>query len=134
MRREDWEQRLSSLCIDKSEVPHVWGEWDCVIFCAMAVEEMTGENLIADIKGAWTSKIGAARVIKNNGFDSLGDMVADRLKEKPLPFIKRGDVVLCDGPDGEFIGIVMGHFSVGPGPTGLASVPIDQAIRGFEVG
>ena len=134
IRGINWPQDLSRFCLAHSDTPHEWGEWDCVIFCAKAVEIMTGEDLIADIRGNWTTKVGAARVIKNNGFDSLGDMVASRLEEKPLPFIGRGDLVLCNGEDGEFIAIVMGHNCVAPGPNGLNSVPMSYAERGFKIG
>ena len=133
-RGKDWPQALSNACHKYKDTPHEWGTHDCVIFCAKVVEAMTGEDLIADLKGQWTTQIGAARVIKSNGFDSLDEMVSDYLPEKPLPFIGRGDIVICDGDNGEFIAVVMGHNCVAPGPKGLNSVPVSFAKKGFAIG
>jgi hypothetical protein len=132
-RAVDWPQRLSEKMLQAQPLAHEWGSNDCVIFCADCVEAMTGLDPIEDVRGRWTSKIGAARVIKSAGFESLGEMAADRLNEIPVSECKRGDVVLCDGEAGEFLAIVIAHYCVAPGPYGLAQIPLSQAQKGFAV-
>jgi hypothetical protein len=94
---------------------------------------MTGRDLAHDIRGRYKTEIGAARIIKDEGFECLGDMIADRVPEVDLKNIRRGDVVLCDGPHGEFAAMVVGKTCVGPSRDGLLHVPLSQALRGYRV-
>lgn len=119
--------------MEHANTPYVFGEHDCILFAANCVEAMTGVDLAADIRGRYKTEIGAARIIKNEGFTNLGDMIASRLPEVHLREVRRGDVVLCDGPMGEFAAMVVGKTCVGPGPKGMLHVPIQQAKRGYKV-
>lgn len=133
-RFEDWEKRFVDIGIERSVSVHEWGVHDCVIFGADAVLAMTGDDVASDVRGQYDGPISAARIIKKNGFDSLGDMIAARLPEIDVALAQRGDAVLCDGEDGEFVAIVNGHTCVGPSRFGLVHVPIKSATRAFKVG
>lgn len=133
MRRSDWQQRLSMEAIRLQNVPYEFGEHDCILFAANCVMAMTGEDPADDIRGRYKTEIGAARIIKNSGFKSLGDMIADRLPEVAMDQVRRGDVVLCNGPHGEFAAMVVGKTCVGPGRDGMLHIPLSQALRGYRV-
>ena len=133
-RIETWDVHLSSEAIAASARPHVWGKSDCVMFAGRAVEVMTGEDLLSDIRGEYDSPLTAARLIKDRGFECLGDMVADRLPEIEVSDVWRGDLALMDGPYGEFLGVCVGHKAIAPMETGLIHVPMTQATRAFRVG
>ncbi|MEL6754937.1 MAG: hypothetical protein AAFP81_00765 [Pseudomonadota bacterium] len=133
MRRSDWQQKLSQEAIRLQNTPYEFGEHDCILFAANCVLAMTGRDLADDIRGRYKTEIGAARIIKNEGFSSLGDMIADRLPEIELREVGRGDVVLCDGPYGEFAAMVVGKTCVSPGRNGMIHIPVSQAKRGYRV-
>lgn len=133
MRQGDWQQALSREAIRHAMTPYEYGEHDCILFAANCVLAMTGIDHAEDIRGRYSNALEAAKIIKSNGFDSLGDMIASRLPEIEVREVGRGDVVLCDGPMGEFAAMVVGKTCAGPGPNGLVHVPKSQALRGFRV-
>lgn len=133
MRKQDWAERLSRFTLGRMQTPHEWGVHDCAIFAADAVLEMTGEDPMQDLRGSYDSPVSAARVVRQAGFESLGDMIADRFEECPPAMVRRGDLILADGEMGEFIAVVTGHTAVGPAAFGLSHVPITEARRAYRV-
>ncbi len=133
MRRAGWEQSLFEITSAAIKTPHKWGEHDCVTFAADCVAAMTGDDPAFDVRGTYDGPIGAARVMRDMGYADLGDLLANRLKELAPAFAKRGDLALCDGPHGEFVGVVQGATIVGPGVDGLMHVPTSAAYRAFKV-
>lgn len=135
MRRiAGWDVALYRVTVAALARLHEWGTHDCVMFGADCVLAMTGEDPVADIRGKYDGPVTAARIIRKAGFDCLGDMIADRFLEIEVSAAGRGDLVLCDGPDGEFVGVVDGHVCLGPAPNGLTHIPLRQAQRAFRVG
>ena len=132
-RLEHWPQALSHMSLEARHTPHEWGTHDCALFAANCVEAITGDDLMHDIRGRYSSPVGAARVIKNEGFDSLEEMVASRTEPCAVNECRRGDVVICDGENGDFLAVVMGHYAVAPAPEGLVQVSLMHARRGFRV-
>jgi hypothetical protein len=94
---------------------------------------MTGVDLIEAERGRYSTAIGAARVIKSSGYDCLEDMIAARTAPCAPTQCRRGDIVLCDGEAGEFIGVVFGHYAVAPSTDGLIQVNLKFAKRGFRI-
>ena len=132
-RFEDWPQRLTRCAIEAQSRPFVWGAHDCATFAADCVLEMTGVDLIEGMRGRYDGPISAAKLIKNEGFDDLGDIVSGILEEIDVDRCARGDVVLCEGEEGDFLAIVVGLTAVGPTEAGLRHVPLPAAKRGFRV-
>ena len=133
MRADDWPQKLSAVCQEWQALAFDWDGRDCVTFAGDCILAVTGEDPIEDIRGRYKSKIGAARVIKNEGFDSLGDMIASRLDEARLDQLRRGDVALFEGLEGDFVGVVMGAHALSPtGSGGLVQTSLKLAKRGFK--
>ena len=132
-RLGDWPQRLSAHCQLWNNTPHDWNGADCVTFAADAVLAISGVDPIEDLRGRWTTRSGALRVIKNEGFSSLSEIVASRFEECRIDEVGRGDIVMCPGEAGEFVAVVMGHYAVAPGEHGLMQVSLQFAERGFKV-
>lgn len=111
----DWEQRLYQFIEGRRLRPFAWGQHDCALFAADAVQQMTGVDLAADYRGKY-------RTLKEaRGLGELADLV-DRagLSRKPNPrFAMRGDVVLMGGPR-PALGICLGQVFVAPGREQLA--------------
>ena len=132
-RREGWEIALAQTMSAALKKPHEWGENDCVTFAADCVCAMTGEDPLGDLRGTYDSPLSAARLIKNAGFESLGDMLAAHLEEIPPADARRGDVVLCWSGDHDFVAVIERHMAVGPGPNGVVHVPLLQVSRAFKI-
>lgn len=133
-RKTGWDVALYDITVAAMARPHEWGVHDCITFGADCVLAMTGEDLIADLRGSYDSALSAAKIVKTAGFDSLREMIAARLPEIDVMQARRGDVVLCDGPAGEFLGVVTGHMCIGPSQAGLQHVSLAQAFCAFRVG
>lgn len=134
-KTEGWETRLFTLTSSAMAKPYEWGTNDCVTFAADCVEAMTGVDVIASERGTYKTELGAAKAIRKAGADNLGDLAAMRLREIPVPFATRGDIVLCNGPElGDFLAVCQGTSAVGPSTIGLQHVPMKQALRAFKVG
>jgi len=129
----DWPQNLSRLASAWRDRPYDWNGSDCVTFAGDAVFVQTGVDPIEDVRGRYSTKLGALRVIKNEGFDCLGDMIADRFTECRIDQLSRGDIALFPGDDGDFVGVVFGHYAVAPHGQGLIQVSLKFAERGFKV-
>lgn len=133
-RTTGWEHRLYEVTLRALEIPHAWGEHDCATFAADCVEALTGIDPMGTLRGRYASRTGALRLIAENGHARLSNMVAELFEDISPVLARRGDVIACDGPDGEFLAVVQGTTAVAPSPSGLLHVPIRQADRAFRVG
>lgn len=132
-RVQGWEKALFNLTVERHARAHEWGVHDCALFAADCVRVMTGADPMADIRGTYTTRIGAARAIKKLGVDTLAEAVTLQLPSIVPSMAQRGDVVLCNGSDGEFLAIVQGITAVGPSRRGLIHVPVSQALAAWRV-
>jgi hypothetical protein len=132
-RIEGWEQRLFDFTRASMSTPYAWGTNDCIIFAAGCVEAITGTDLAKEHRGTYTDENGAARIIARAGAGSLGEFVGLYLPEKPLSLVQRGDIVIAEGPDGDFAAVCQGATCVGPSRRGLVHVKILQAKQAFKV-
>lgn len=134
VRKNQWEQKLFAYTSGVLQKPFEWGVHDCVLFAADCIEAMTGEDLAAEYRGTYSTSQGAAKIVHSAGVESLGDFLAMYLPETPVPFLQRGDIALCDGPEWQFVGVCQGRTCVGPSEKGLIHVNNSQVIRAFKVG
>lgn len=110
----------------------MWGA-DCWRLVMDTVEAVSGERLYADLP-AYSSAMGAARLLKERGFDSVGDALAAVLSEVPPALAQRGDVGVVEDRGGEAGVVVIGADVLGMAPAGLARVPRARLKRAFRVG
>lgn len=132
MRRQDWPERLAEFNVARRRMPFAWGGNDCVTMAADWIEQATGTDPIADIRG-WTDALSAGRTIEALG--GLEAAITARLGE-PIPpaFARRGDVVLLDIAGRETVGVVYGTHAMGPGEEGAVMVPMSVALAAWRVG
>lgn len=136
-RLPDWPKRLHDFVDGVKRQPFEWAGHNCgEHFAAGAVLAMTGEDVAAPWRGRYKSATGAMRVMKNDGFASLGDMAASILPEIHPSRAKMGDIaaVPADGPFGESLGIVNGEMIMVLGERSMGLVPMYRATRVFAVG
>ncbi len=133
MRCEDWPERLIDEINAAREKPFAWGMHDCVLFTADCIHSMTGTDPMADIRGSYDTEFGAARVLHEHGYRSIGDAITGHFhleQRDTTSTAQRGDVLLYDGAVGICIGDV-GVFLSREG--GLTHIPIHFCAAAWRV-
>jgi hypothetical protein len=110
-------------------VDYAYGRHDCGLFCAGAVEAMTGDDPAAAFRGAYEDATGAAKVLRDKGAGTLVGTVASLFDEKPPAFAQRGDIVW----NGEAIGLCFGPVALFVSDGGLTRVARSEWERAFSV-
>jgi len=108
-RYEDWEDRLRTYLDTCAEKKFEWGQHDCTLFAASAVQRITGHDFAASLRGTYTDAKSAAQVLREHGAGTLLKTVSECLgRHRHVAFAKRGDVVMHAGA----LGICAGSFSL----------------------
>lgn len=141
-RRADWVAALELFLRENSARPFVYGDWDCCLFVASAIEAMTGVDPAREFRGTYDSLRGAAEAMKllysSRTVVRVVEQIAVRYEmgELPVRFARRGDMVLIPRKRDSSPGIVAfdGARALVAGPTGVTTVPILAARRAWLVG
>lgn len=134
MRRyPDWPQRLGAAIAERRNKPHAWGDNDCALFAADLVAAMTGQDFGALFRGRYHNEAGARAILRSHGWSTLAD-VADHCLPRRLGRPRRGDLVLCDGKFGPFLGIVWAGGVIGAGPGRPTQWPVEGILAAWSVG
>lgn len=133
-RKPTWENDLADFIADRLNMPFEWGNHDCALFAADAVEAMTGIDPASDFRGNYTTQKTAREALREFGQGTLLKTYQDRFSEKPVSFAIRGDLIW----NGFAIGVCYGSFAlfVGEpdGQPGLVRVARSEWKRAFAVG
>ena len=146
-RLPDWPERLVQYLQNKMREPFVWGQHDCVLFALGAAQATTGVGTVDELRGSYSSALGAAREMRcRYGASNLTE-AANAVQrewgvdEVPLPFAQRGDIVEVDvisaeGGSGPSLGVVDldGVHGLFAGPTGVIKVKVKDCRRAWRVG
>lgn len=149
-RTEHWDTReLHDFLLARRDAPFRWGEHDCCLFVADAIQSFTGVDLAMDFRGKYSTREGALEAIRSiAGGSSVADAVAycaakAGLQELRAPlYAQRGDMVLVedDAAAEEGIGTLIAgivhlngrHVAVA-GAKGLKRAPIECVRRAWRV-
>ena len=137
-RNEDWQTRLGSFILGASQQKLKYGLMDCGIFCAGAIEAMTGINVIADLQ-PYSSRRGAYKAIKamcgSATVPGVAKFLAERsgAKEVPVLMAHRGDPVVID--DSSFGIIALDGIAIlTPSRDGIIRLELNRETRAFHIG
>ena len=137
-RLPDWRARLTDYVAAHARDPFSYGRLDCALFCAGAVEVMTGQDLARGWRGYRSLNEGRKKLAEK-GFADQVDLVASLFPEVPVAFAQAGDIAAVPGDDDVALGIVQGEAvyvlrpPVRDGSPALALVPLLSAVRAFRV-
>lgn len=128
MRVDLWESKLDEYL--KTVGPFEWGQNDCCLFAANAVEVITGIDPAKKYRG-YKTKLGAAKKLKDLGIEGawtkeFGDPINPKL-------LRRGDVVLFDNEGSLAVGICIGSQFAAVGETGVLLFSMKQALKGWRI-
>lgn len=145
IRHDDWQERLSRYFESVADRRFEWGQHDCALFAASAVEAMTGVDILAEFRGQYSSRVGAAKALREIGQGTLIKTFNHRLGRWKRPALaQRGDIVMfqnsagiCCGSFSRFIGeydeafqpILSGQFS----KSSLIVIPTLACSRAWAV-
>jgi hypothetical protein len=128
-RLPDWRPRLDDYLRGVRGQPFAWGRLDCALFCAGAVEAMTGQDLARGWRGYRTEAAGL-RKLEEAGFVTHVELLASLLPEVHPSAVNVGDIVVLSGVT---LALVQGRLALAIGPDGLGPVSMDTATRAFAV-
>jgi hypothetical protein len=134
-RKQDWRTRLNAALLDAKAQPFDWGDRDCALFCADCIKAMTGEDIAADLRGTYSTAMGALKAIRSTGADDLVSLAANRMTEIHPARATSGDLMAMRAEEtGWALGICLGERVAVMSPTGFATVARSKAEKAFRVG
>ena len=136
-RLDGWRSRLADELARQRHDPFAWGDHDCATgFAARIIEAITGEDLAAEFRGKYRSPVGALRLLKRAGVDSLGDFAALHLPEVEPAFARVGDIGIVPSDNAVKQGFCMIDASnlLVLTEAGHGHSPRSDLIRAFRVG
>jgi uncharacterized protein DUF6950 len=129
----DWHARLVAyldLCRGRS---FAYGQHDCALFAAGAIEAMTGEDPAREWRGRYTTLRGGLRVIRKSGYHDHIEAVAALFVEIPVDQALPGDLAVVGSEHGPALGVVQGAMIFVLGDAGLGMVARTMSTRAFRV-
>jgi hypothetical protein len=107
---------LSRFINEAAERPFRWGDWDCLLWLADWVRANRGVDPAGDLRGRYSSMLGAARIVREAG--GMVGLVDSRLKTASLARANvgaRGDIAVVNvgGEGGEHFGNLAGAILLG---------------------
>ena len=129
MRLSTWENQLTEYIASKRNQPFEYGSNDCAHFVAGAVQAMTGEDPMPEMRGQYDSEFGSLRVLKEIGEGDLESTMDAKFNAIEIGLAQRGDIAFFDGS----IGVVMGSFAWFVSDDGLERVPRSMWDKAWSV-
>lgn len=143
MRRYgDWQSRLTAYLAATSERKFRYGQQDCGLFVAGAIEAMCGVDVAMALRGRYGSRREAFAAIAAYCGRSTIEAVAEHIatecgaREVPVLMAQRGDALLIRRAVRSSLGILsmMGNTVISPGRHGLLYLPLSCATRAWRIG
>ncbi|WP_274426742.1 DUF6950 family protein [Chelativorans sp. YIM 93263] len=132
-----WRLRFDAVIDEIKYSSFAWGERDCGPWLVgRVVEAVTGEDLAAPYRGRYRTYRGAVRVMREQGYHNLGDLVASMLPEIHPSQAKIADIAAFadDTELGFSLGPVNGDRVFVMQKDHLGTMGLLKAKRAFKVG
>jgi hypothetical protein len=122
---------LNEYILAVRERPFAYGNYDCCIFVAGAIEAMTGADPMAEYRGQYDSVETGKAALRTLGQGTLLKTLYRKFG-KPLPGAhgRKGDIAWYNGA----VGLVLGRVAMFVGAGGFVLVPLSRLTRVFRVG
>ncbi|MBX8827265.1 hypothetical protein [Ochrobactrum sp. SFR4] len=134
IRLTDWDRRLTGVTEKHIGLPMVWGESDCLLTVADAIEAITGKDFAEKIRGTYSDEQGAARAMRRRKCATVEDVLARRFPETGRFSAMRGDVGIVEIEGVITAGYVTEYGFAVRGESGLQFLPLTQIKRAFAIG
>lgn len=138
VRKSDWRARFAAEVDRIKRTPFAWGSHDCGPGLAgNLVYAVTGVDCAAQWCGEYDDALGAARAMRDAGFDNLADLVASMLPEYEHPSQARiADVaaIKVDSVFGYALGVIDYERVFVLTENGIGTIDRSEIARAFKVG
>lgn len=126
-----WHQQLDAFIALRTRTSFNWGEHDCCLFAADAVQSFTGVDHAAGWRGKYRTEEQAAVVLEQlGGLEACGALAGP---EVPPLMAQAGDVGLVSDGYRDLLGVCVGANWLVPAKYGLAALPITAARKAWRV-
>ncbi len=134
MRLSDWRTRLAAHIAAHARLPFRPGSHDCALFASGGRAALTGTDVLAPVRGCYSTLEEGFELAARHGYASPFDAVVDGLEEIPPAYAQVGDLALLEGDDGHpAMGIVQGELVCVLHPRGVAMLPLTDVRRAWRV-
>lgn len=132
-RLRDWPVRIDALVNECRRTPFAWGVHDCCQFARRFIQAQTGEDPAAfwGLAPYATATQAKAELARLGGLAALP--LHAGLREVPVRFAQRGDIVLVRQGRRRALAGCMGAEIAAPSKAGLESLPIGVAINAWRI-
>jgi hypothetical protein len=133
MRPEGWEDRLLEEVERHGDLPFEYGVSDCITFAVDCAKAITGTDVMEHRRN-YENQIGAAKALRREGFNDVGDFLASEFEEIPPALAGRGDLGVIEGDEATVAVVFVGAHVVGKEqPGGVRQVSRSLVSRAFRV-
>ena len=141
IRKETWDTGpFHEFLLERAKIPFAWGNNDCALFAADAIESITGVDIAPDFRGKYTDQRGALKTIHAvTGGATVEDAAeycaakAEMVEWKHPLMAQRGDLVTVSDAGRIISGVI--HLNgniVAVGEDGLKVIPITSVRRAWH--
>ena len=142
-RLPDWEPRLIQWLQKAAVTPFQWGEFDCALAAADALEAQTGHNFAGSWRGQYSTAAGSLKQLLKRGYRDVYEALGDALQVEAVEphCLQRGDIAGVDLGDGRTencscvssTSTVRGSRSLGVVWSGSVWLPEPDGLRAFPM-
>ena len=130
MKVDNWQNLLIEYIASAANGTFAYGQQDCALFAAGAVDIQLGTQYVRDWVGKYKSWPEGLRKLRKLGHDDHLALFGKHLTEVLPPFAQVGDIAAM----GDAMGIVQGAgIYVLQDPKGIGLAPLTSATRVFRV-
>jgi len=131
VKLERWENKLYKYIEDNRKKSFKWGKFDCCIFVAGAIKEMTGIDFYKEYKGKYSTEENAYLTLYEvSGYKTIIGLLNNLFDKKELNMMQRGDIVMKgDKALGVCLGVNCAFLSL----EGITLEPIESITRCWGV-
>lgn len=105
-RFPDWQERLSRFFALHRTRPFRYGDWDCCLFAADAIQQVTGVDIAAEFRGKYGSRREAYDLIRSVRLVAERVAALHGMQQVPITYARRGDMALIPRARDYSLGIV----------------------------
>lgn len=133
MRRADWQRQLVCYLDDVKRRSFGYGQFDCALFVAGAVEAMTGEDYAGLFRNRYDTPRKGLKLLAGHGHASPIDFVAMHFEETLPALAAPGDIVVVVENGDRALGILQGSQIYVVAEQGVSLISRMRAYRAFRV-
>jgi hypothetical protein len=140
-RLAGWQSALSAYLVQMAAAPFAYGQLDCGLFVAGAIEVMTGVDVVPGLRGTYGDREAAFAAVRalcgSPSMAHLADVLTARNGLRPAATLmaQRGDAVQIRSGRAARLGIVAMHGTeiLTPYRAGILRLPLSHATRAWHV-